>query len=114
MRTSYVAFASVFFWNLVIQSSFASLGDTKTSIQKDQKALKGKRGKVLSRTDYSVHEIALKERVVKEYVLSNGTVFAVSWQGVSQPDLSVLLGQFYEEYEQASLRQNQQSGIKEQ
>lgn len=32
----------------------------------------------------------------------DGTVFAVTWNGLGEPDLSQLFGTFYNEYEQAN------------
>ena len=43
---------------------------------------------------YSVIETTLTSTtVVREYVLPNGTVFAVSWEGPFKPDLEALLGE---------------------
>ena len=37
---------------------------------------------------------------ITEYLNSDGKVFAVSWNGMSHPDLSVLLGNYWPEYQQ--------------
>jgi hypothetical protein len=36
--------------------------------------------------------------VVREYVTSAGTVFAIAWQGPQMPDLSALLGSYFPQY----------------
>ena len=48
---------------------------------------------------YSVHEMQTTTGVlVREFVSSQGKVFAVSWQGPVRPDLQQLLGSYYDEY----------------
>ncbi|MGF6596492.1 hypothetical protein P3T23_001199 [Paraburkholderia sp. GAS448] len=36
--------------------------------------------------------------VVREYVTSTGTVFGIAWQGPQMPDLSALLGGYFQQY----------------
>jgi hypothetical protein len=38
---------------------------------------------------------------VREYLNASGTVFAVTWNGGQQPDLKVLLGGHFSDYEKA-------------
>jgi hypothetical protein len=48
-------------------------------------------------TPYSVHETQGTDGVtVREYVLPDNVVFAVTWQGPVRPDMSVLLGSYFE------------------
>ena len=97
--------ALVFFASFQAQvQAQAGLGGIESSITSDQKALQGRKVKVTSKKNYTVHEITLTGRVVREYMLADGTIFAVSWSGIAQPDLSVLLGNYYKEYEDASTR----------
>jgi len=35
---------------------------------------------------------------VREYVTSTGTVFGIAWQGPQMPDLSALLGGYFQQY----------------
>ena len=51
---------------------------------------------------YTVQELTTSDLVVREYVSSEGTVFAVSWSGRRPPKLATLLGIYFEEYEAAS------------
>jgi hypothetical protein len=45
---------------------------------------------------YSVHESRDADGItVREYVLPNNVVFAVSWQGPVRPDMGALLGSYF-------------------
>ena len=45
---------------------------------------------------YTLHEVQLENGTsVREYATSDGIVFAVSWQGPVLPDLSALLGTYF-------------------
>ncbi|MFL5812483.1 MAG: DUF2844 domain-containing protein [Bdellovibrionia bacterium] len=93
-----LALIHVFF----ISHAIASLGGSIDSIESDRKAFEGKL-RSLTTTDsqkkYTVHEISRDGTQIFEYALPNGTVFAVSWRGPTQPDLTVLLGDYYQEYQ---------------
>ncbi|MGZ3697718.1 MAG: DUF2844 domain-containing protein [Bdellovibrionota bacterium] len=79
----------------------ASLGGPALSVEHDRNALRGQQ-KVLSRHGYSIHELTLPEgQTVREYVDASGTVFAVTWQGATQPDLSLLPGDHFQEFQNA-------------
>ena len=41
-----------------------------------------------------VHEISTARMTVREYVNADGTIFAVTWKGWSEPDLDQLLGPY--------------------
>lgn len=52
---------------------------------------------------YSVHEIASAHgTVVREFVGSDGKVFAVSWHGPVNPDLRQVLGTYYPQFTEAA------------
>jgi hypothetical protein len=89
--------------------SDASLGDRVDSIDRDQRTLHGMR-KLRRETQFTVHEINSKGHLVQEFVSPDGIVFAVTWKGVSQPDLSVLFGTYFNEYRNASTRQKRPKG----
>jgi hypothetical protein len=79
----------------------ASLGGDAASIDADQVHMQGSRTTRLAES-YTVHEIqAATGTVVREYVSSGGTVFAVAWQGPWLPDLRQLLGSYFEQYRAA-------------
>ncbi len=50
---------------------------------------------------YRVRSYPLGGTTLQEYVGSGGTVFAVSWKGLTHPDLKALLGSYAQEYDEA-------------
>ena len=76
----------------------AALGEPASSVALDAKALAATRRATAARDAYSVHELESAACVVREFVSPSGLVFAVAWQGVSEPDLSPLLGAYAGEY----------------
>ena len=48
---------------------------------------------------YTVQEVQLETgTMVQQYVTSAGLVFAISWRGPVLPDLSILLGDYFNEF----------------
>jgi hypothetical protein len=83
----------------------ASLGSGMASVQSDQTQMKGS-VRIVGAEGYAIHELhAPTGTVVREYVLSSGTVFAIAWQGPFLPNLRQLLGGYFEPYSQAALAQ---------
>jgi hypothetical protein len=79
----------------------ASLGGDSASIDADQVHLQGTRTTTPA-DSYTVHEIqAATGTVVREYVSSEGRVFAIAWHGRWMPDLRQLLGSYFEQYRSA-------------
>lgn len=69
----------------------ASLGGNINSVQADQTRLQGKLSSTANGA-YTIEEIqAPTGVVVREYVSSSGTVFAVTWHGPTRPDLRQVL-----------------------
>jgi hypothetical protein len=59
--------------------------------------------RVTSGATYTVHEMQTSTNtIVREYVSSNGKVFAVTWHGPLMPDLRQTLGTYFEQYQAAS------------
>ena len=84
---------------MISASAFAALGDHEQVVSSDAIKLKSTRAAIVQKTaSYSVHEMETPIAKIREYIDNNGMVFAVSWMGIRRPDLSVLLGSFYEEY----------------
>lgn len=80
---------------------WAALGGDESSVATDQ-ARMGAAVRVTRTSAYAVHELqAPGGPVIREYVSPSGTVFGVAWQGASKPDLRQLLGEHYEEVQQA-------------
>lgn len=83
-------------------SAYAGLGDQQGQVERDRAALDGvNRGVVKTQSQYQVIELNSHGNTIHEYVDSSGRVFAVAWQGIKEPDLSVLLGSYYNEYDAA-------------
>jgi hypothetical protein len=88
--------------------ALATLGEHSDSVSVDSHALKGARRLTQLSTQqnlFTIHEIAVPGSTVKEYVAADGLVFAVTWRGMSRPDLSVLLGSYFTEYQDAASEQ---------
>lgn len=90
----------------LIPHAQATLGESETSITQDQKAIPGARRSMVSRSHYSRHELNSEANTIRQYTNSDGVVFAITWSGISAPDLTPLLGNYAKEFRQ-SLRLKQ-------
>ena len=82
--------------------AWAVLGQPASSVQSDQAYFRGMLEEV-PRQGYAMHQISGPDgTVVREYVSPAGTVFGVSWQGPTMPNLSQLLGSYVADFHQAS------------
>ncbi len=90
--------------------SHAALGESSKTISSDVGKLKASQKAMVSSEKYTVHELLADGNVIKEYANSDGVVFAVSWRGISKPDLSVLFGAYFEEYKAAVEKSTKQHG----
>jgi hypothetical protein len=76
----------------------ATLGEPEASVQADVAQLKGSI-QVTDRTGYRVHEIQLSSGTrLREFVGSDGKVFAIAWKGPTIPNLRQTLGQYFDNY----------------
>jgi hypothetical protein len=76
----------------------AGLGQAETSVQTDAARLKGSI-KATQYTGYHVQEIQMPSgTLVREFVATNGTVFAVDWNGPTVPNLRQILGQYFNNF----------------
>jgi Protein of unknown function (DUF2844) len=99
MRT---VLAGVAFVLLGTTSSWAVLGKPIASVAGDQQRMNGEL-RASTAAGFSVQEIAAADGVVvREYSSPAGDVFAVSWRGATRPNLVLLLGDYYPEFQQAS------------
>jgi len=76
---------------------WAVLGQAKASVKKDRAAIGGQVQSKLAQ-GYSVETITVAGMSIKEYVSSDGTVFAVAWRGIGAPNLRLLFGAYFDEY----------------
>jgi len=82
--------------------AFAALGGDAASVDADVAKMRGQ-ARATAVSGYTVSEITLPSgTVVNEYVSSEGKVFAVTWHGMSMPDLSQTLGTYFAEYKAAA------------
>src|SRR5437763_9049698 len=80
----------------------AALGGTVASVEADRIHAQGSLTRIVRSDTYALHEIrSAAGTMIREYVSSSGTVFAVAWQGPWMPDMSQVLGAHYEHYQRA-------------
>jgi len=77
---------------------WASLGDDESGINSDTNKLSAVQKSAVAHSAYKVHRLQLTTATVNEYASPSGKIFAVTWRGIAKPDLSVLLGAYYQEY----------------
>ncbi len=67
--------------------------------------MEGALRQIVQRNAFSFHEMqSASGVVVREYLTSTGTVFGVTWQGPTIPDLRQLLGPYFDRYQQEAAR----------
>jgi hypothetical protein len=80
-------------------TAFATLGEPELTVQNDAVQLRAAVKSSQNRLSYRVHEIQLPSgTVLREFVGTNGNVFAVAWQGPTKPDLRQALGRYFDVY----------------
>jgi hypothetical protein len=83
--------------------AFAALGGDVASVRTDQARMRSALLRITGAGTYTVHEIQTPYgTLVREYVSTTGTVFAVAWQGPWQPDLRQVLGTYFDHYVQSA------------
>lgn len=83
-------------------SAFAVLGQRSDSVTQMATRMKAKiKAASTTSSSWTAQDLVTEGTTVREYLNSDGVVFAVAWQGVLEPDLSSLLGDYYTEYSQA-------------
>jgi hypothetical protein len=79
--------------------AFATLGEAEITVQTDVARSLASLKSSQERQGYRVHEIQLPSgTVLREFVGTDGKVFAVAWQGPTRPDLRQALGQYFDAY----------------
>ncbi|MGD9843086.1 MAG: DUF2844 domain-containing protein [Steroidobacteraceae bacterium] len=80
----------------------AALGDKLDSVEADRVRMKAT-SVVKAATLYTTHELLTPQQTtIREYVSNAGVVFAVTWQGPFQPDLTQLFGAYVDSYKTAA------------
>jgi hypothetical protein len=87
---------------MVTLPAFAALGADATSVDADVAKMKGQ-ARATAVAGYTVKEITLPSgTVLREYVSPEGKVFAVTWYGMTPPDLQQTLGTYFEQFKAAA------------
>lgn len=79
--------------------AWGALGQSATTVEDDRAKLNGQHQR-RGGTGYSIDTITVAGMEINEYVSSDGVVFAVVWKGTGAPDLKLLLGEYFEEYQE--------------
>ena len=83
-------------------TAFAALGGDTASVDADRVRIQGALMRIVRNDSYALHEIrSASGTMIREYVSSSGTVFAVVWQGPWLPDLRQVLGPHFDQYQTA-------------
>lgn len=105
-------FCLVFLTGILVFSrqAQATLGAGADSIAGDYQALSASKRATTTRANYTVQEVASDATTVREYLTLSGVVFAVAWNGLVHPDLTVLLGSYAGEYQVAKRQSPRKHG----
>ena len=93
-----ISFLMAVYLQLFSPLAIASLGDDSASVEKDRDHF---HCKLLGQRKFASHqmkEITADGIAIREYINNEGKIFAISWNGSNHPDLSALLGEYFEEF----------------
>lgn len=89
---------------------WAVLGEYENSVTTDQQRMHAQLRESAAR-GYSVKELKSPSgKVVREYVSSAGTVFGISWQSPTMPDLRQLLGSYFDQLQRVAQSRRRRGG----
>ena len=90
-------------------SAAAALGGSVTTVDADRVHIQGALMRIVQTGPFALHEIRSSSgTMIREYVNSTGTVFAVAWDGPWLPDLRQVLGNQFDRY-QAAMQSRQRA-----
>lgn len=92
-------FTLIFFHPLV---SHAVLGEIAEPADSAQRMPSGFSARAVVHDAFTVKTIQSDTTTVREFVAPSGVVFAVVWNGLTHPDLSILLGSYNKAYQAAA------------
>ena len=98
----------------LVRSAQATLGESADSVVSDRKALSAAAGRSAVLAGYTVQEIVSGAATIREYLSPDNIVFAIAWNGLSNPDLTRLLGPYAREYHQALQKTSRERGRRHQ
>jgi hypothetical protein len=79
----------------------ATLGEPAESVISDRKAISADRSSTTVCNGYTIQEVISDSVSVREYISPSGVVFGIAWSGLIHPDLTLLLGSYAGEYQEA-------------
>lgn len=80
--------------------AFAALGEDRGVVESEKSKLNVAKGIQTTDTDdYSMLTMQSPTVTVNQYANAQGQIFAVTWRGLSHPDLSVLLGSHFNDFQ---------------
>ena len=75
----------------------ATLGEPEVTVQSDVAQLRASIKSSEDRVGYRIHEVQLPSgTLLREFVAPDGNVFAVAWNGPTQPNLRQTLGKYFD------------------
>jgi hypothetical protein len=82
----------------------ATLGEKSASIATNRVQMKSVQRLATVNTvkGYGVDESVVGGTTIRQYTTTDGTVFAITWDGIAEPDLAILLGAFKTRYIEAA------------
>ena len=79
----------------------AVLGESAESVASDCATMGAVRGATTVRNGYTIEEVVSDSTTIREYIAPSGIVFGIAWNGLVNPDLSKLLGNYAGDYDEA-------------
>jgi hypothetical protein len=87
--------------------AYASLGGDMESVDADQADMNASERISAASENYTVYELQTPTgTIVREYLSLVGSVFAITWQGPSLPNLRQLMGTYFTQYTEAANTQH--------
>jgi hypothetical protein len=96
--------------SLTTPPAVATLGEQASTVTQDAGKMKGVQKATLNQGLYATHEMVSGVTTIREFSNRDGLVFAVSWRGLAKPDLNILFGSYYAEYEAGAAKLPRQRG----
>ncbi len=117
MRRSVFIFTGLLALSIILSSSHAdaALGGKTETLSSDRKMLNATQTTSFSSSKgYTVQEFVSDATTVREYITSDGIVFGIAWKGYNHPDLTQLLGGYWNEYDAALKKTARKHGVRRQ
>ncbi len=81
-------------------SSYGALGSHRNELEQEKRSLRASSAVQVTEADkYTIMTMTTPSNTVTQFANKDGTIFAVKWRGITNPDLSVILGDHFTEYQ---------------